>query len=231
MKKYLLLILIISMSFLLGMGVGLKKSFPYPQLKSLKVFMIGKDRVNSRLYYYKKRVGEFFTYNRNYDIVMLGDSITDRTDWNALFKRKDILNRGISGDSTDGMLQRLESLPKSIKKAFIMIGINDLGKGSTVEYIYNNYIKIIKILQEHGITPIIQSTLYIAYDTGKRKNDDVRHLNDLLKSFTLDNHLTFIDLNKNLSENEHLKLDYTDDGIHLNSQGYKEWAKVIKNYF
>ena len=42
--------------------------------------------------------------------------------------------------------------------------------------------------------------------------------------------VTYIDMYKELSENDLLKEDYTDDGIKLNSNGYKKVFKVINRY-
>ena len=229
LKKFLFIFLFISI-FFLGMEVGVRKSFPYPELKFLKILLIGNDRVNSKLHYYKKRFAEFFEFKKTYHIVMLGDSITDRTDWNKLLDRDDILNRGISGDNTDGMLKRLDSFPHTIRVAFIMIGINDLGKGSSVEHIYLNYIKILTKLQKLAITPIIQSTLYVTYDTDNRKNRDIVHLNSLIMRYAIKHNIVFIDLNYYLSKNGHLCYQYSNDGIHLNRLGYKKWGLILKNY-
>lgn len=230
MKRKIVYISLAIVIFLIGVEVGLRKSFPYPQIKYIKTLMIGKDRVNSRLFYTAKLIHESLLPWQHYNIMMLGDSITDRTDWNELLGRTDILNRGISGDNTDGMLLRLNSFPQSIKKAFIMIGINDLGKGSSVNYIFTNYIKIIKKLKKQNIVPVIQSTLYITHDTKNRKNTDVKYLNTLLLDYAEENNLTYIDLNQHLSCNGHLCNDYSDDGIHLNRKGYAVWRSILKKF-
>lgn len=43
-------------------------------------------------------------------IVFIGDSITDGGEWNELLGRNDVVNRGIIGDTTNGVLNRLGSL-------------------------------------------------------------------------------------------------------------------------
>ena len=42
------------------------------------------------------------------DVVFLGNSITAGGNWSELLGRDRIVNRGIGGDNTVGMLQRLE---------------------------------------------------------------------------------------------------------------------------
>jgi hypothetical protein len=57
-----------------------------------------------------------------------------------------------------------------------MIGINDLLRGQSVEYVFGNYKKIIMRLKKVGIKPIIQSTLYVRSNT-KIINKRVKKLN------------------------------------------------------
>ncbi|MEX5997143.1 hypothetical protein [Providencia hangzhouensis] len=44
-------------------------------------------------------------------------------------------------------------------KIFIMLGVNDIMTGKTVEDTYNNYIEIIKTLKSKGFDIYVQSTL------------------------------------------------------------------------
>ena len=58
-------------------------------------------------------------------IVMLGDSITDKVDWNELLSRTDVVNRGIGSDITEGFINRLSDIyVLNPETCFIMGGIN-----------------------------------------------------------------------------------------------------------
>jgi hypothetical protein len=62
------------------------------------------------------------------DIVFLGNSLTEQGgDWSRRFNTPTVKNRGIAGDFTYGVLQRINEIwyykPTSV---FIMIGINDM---------------------------------------------------------------------------------------------------------
>jgi lysophospholipase L1-like esterase len=167
--------------------------------------------------------------NPKYPIVMLGDSITEYGNWNELLNRNNILNRGICGDTTKGVLQRMEYLGSEPKYCFLMIGINDLAAKETVQNVFNNYLKIINTLQSKKITPIIQSTLLT--DHGPIiDNKKVELLNEKLKEFSKERNINFIDLNKKLAPNGVLLKKYTTDGIHLNTQGYIIWRNELINY-
>ncbi|HEY4155590.1 MAG TPA: sialate O-acetylesterase, partial [Puia sp.] len=60
---------------------------------------------------YKQRLALFESYpNSTQDIIFLGNSITYGTDWNELLQMPRARNRGISGDISFGVLQRLEEI-------------------------------------------------------------------------------------------------------------------------
>ena len=63
------------------------------------------------------------TVDTENEIIFLGNSITEGGDWKVLFPNQNVINRGISGDTTDGILFRLDEITSSKpKKIFILIG-------------------------------------------------------------------------------------------------------------
>ena len=44
------------------------------------------------------------------DIVFIGNSITNGAEWNELFPQKRVKNRGISGDTSEGVFDRLDAV-------------------------------------------------------------------------------------------------------------------------
>jgi len=90
--------------------------------------------------------------------LFLGDSITDGGEWCELFGDARLKNRGISGDVTWGVLDRLSEVTAGKPvKIFLMIGVNDLARGKTVEEIIANYETIVERIRRE--TP--QTQLYI----------------------------------------------------------------------
>ena len=70
------------------------------------------------------------------DIIFLGNSITNGGEWAELLGNPHVKNRGISGDRTDGVLDRLHVITKGKPaKIFLLIGINDLSGGRSIEEI------------------------------------------------------------------------------------------------
>jgi lysophospholipase L1-like esterase len=164
------------------------------------------------------------------DIVMLGNSITHGVNWNDLLGRTDIVERGIVSDGIEGFLNRLEYVTKlSPKYVFIMGGINDIYAGEDITKVIALYKELIDILISEGITPVIQSTLYVAesYYLARNNNLQVTRLNNELKKYAEGKGLLYIDLNKRMSSKSYLKEELTRDGVHLNAAGYKIWRDEL----
>jgi len=163
-------------------------------------------------------------------IVMLGDSITARADWRNLLSRTDVANRGVGGDTTVGFINRLSDIYElSPEICFIMVGINDLQIGLSVSKTFMNYTEILKKLKNKGITPIIQSTLYVSETSPNWSliNNKVDDLNKMLKEYALKEGMMFLDVNSELSRGGALDSIYTYDGTHLLCNGYVKWRDLI----
>lgn len=186
--------------------------------------------IHSPYYYDKTSQFKLIMNNSQPKYMMLGDSITDGGLWNELLNRDDVVNRGISGDVTLGVLNRMDSVQSSLKKAFIMIGINDINREIPMDTVFSNYIEIIKQLQNKNIIPIVQSTLYMGISR-VQNNKKVTKLNNLLMEYCKENKIEFIDLNKILSPNNLLDKNFTNDDLHLNGNGYLLWSKELSKYF
>lgn len=232
MKKKIFISSVIVIAFVYGVLVGTKKIFPFEQLKYIKDYFVVKNNLNDRspYYYHKKSQFEFLANSDDYKIVMIGDSITDGGLWDELLKNNLVQNRGIGGDTTDGVLDRLSSINQKIEIAFIMIGINDFSRHKSVDEVFENYKKIIENLHKKEIKIYIQSTLYVGENQPKRLNKSVELLNQKLQEYSINNNLTFIDLNKLLSPNKVLEKKFSLDEVHLNGDGYQLWSEEIKKY-
>lgn len=188
-----------------------------------------------RAYYYHKKEHFESLPNGENEIVFLGNSITDNAEWWELFGDPRIRNRGIGGDDTDGILERLDEVTESRPlKIFIMIGTNDLAYGKSVEYIIENYKKI--ILRITGSTPGTKIYIQSVIPTDDavhytRKNNDIIAVNDRLREIAAASGLTYIDLFSLFClENNKLNPEYSIDGLHLNGKGYEVWKEAIIKY-
>lgn len=171
------------------------------------------------------------------DIVFLGNSITAGTDWSKLLNLSNAKNRGISGDITFGVLERLdEVISGKPAKVFVLIGINDVSRNIPDSLILKNYRKIIdRIRNGSRKTEIYFYTLLpVNSSFGKFKNhygkdEHILSLNNQIREFDKMKKVTVIDLYPHfLDEQKRLKAELTKDGLHLVLAGYEVWAEVLR---
>lgn len=189
-------------------------------------------------YYNQKRSLFEQLPDTKHEIIFLGNSITDGAEWAELFKNPRIKNRGISGDTTDGVLYRLKEVTSSAPdKVFLMIGINDLSRDVSKETVFENICKIATQIKEDSpkTRVFIQSILPVNASLGKfakhtNKGAEVIWVNDQLKDWCGQNKFKYIDLYSRLVSpgTQELNPDFTNDGLHLTSGGYLQWADRIR---
>lgn len=230
MTRRILFFLLFSFTLLIGLIWGVASThynfFPYKQLRNIKRIISPELAFNP---YYYDRVSIFNTFQGNADIVMIGDSLTDFGEWNEILQGKSILNRGISGDRTDGVLKRLDSvIATGASKAFIMIGFNDINAEVDAVKIIKNYEDIILKLTDNGMSVFIQSILFINDNAKSPTNKIIAQVNHQLKTLSQNTQsVTYINLNSKLAPSGKLESQFTTDGIHLNSKGYEVWRDLL----
>lgn len=173
------------------------------------------------------------------DVVMLGNSLTENGgDWGKRLGKKHVVNRGIIGDEVMGVYERLHQiLPGHPKKLFLMIGINDVSHNLTADSIAGMIrLTVERIQRESPETELhLQSLLPINESFGRYKlltgkTDLVPEINTRLRALAQEKKIDFIDLFPLFAEGNTnvLRKDLTTDGLHLNEEGYKIWAKALK---
>ena len=161
-------------------------------------------------------------------VILLGDSITEGLDASLLRHTDSVFNMGISGDTTVGMINRLSLLDNVRNQKVIvllMIGVNDLGMNLTVDKIVENIEIILNYFEGGESYVVIQEIIYT--DGRKRDNKKISNLNDRLEYLSHDRSIPIIQINSRLAKEKELHPEFTYDGIHLNHNGYKEWASII----
>ncbi len=172
-------------------------------------------------------------------IIFLGDSHIEFGDWKKHLKDSSIINRGVAGDNTFGVLARLQDVIDRLpSKVFICIGINDVSKNIPEQIIEKNIMTMVKRIKQaspktqifvHGILPT-NDAVKKEYPDAYNKNDRARQVNDQLKINSLKNGFTFVDLYSKFQDtNGKLNAIYAyEDGLHLNANGYKLWIEILK---
>lgn len=171
------------------------------------------------------------------DYIFLGNSITAGTDWAKLLNLPQAKNRGISGDISFGVLDRLQDIiDGKPAKIFILIGINDISRNIPDSVILRNYKTIVnRIRTGSKKTKIYFNTLLPVNSSFERfknhygKDEHILWLNSEIKKLAAKN-VTVIDLYPQFTDKDnHLRAELTKDGLHLIPEGYKVWADFLNS--
>lgn len=161
-------------------------------------------------------------------VAFLGDSITaGGGEWGRFFGRKDMKNCGVGGFMTGQILWLMDEtvIEAKPKMCIYMAGINDLANKIPYDVIFENEVRIVRRLLDAGIVPVVESTLYTLHNTAQ--NDEVDIINARIRDWCKENGVTYLDVNTILSEDHHLREDYSVDGVHVNEQAYKAWCAYL----
>ena len=174
------------------------------------------------------------------DIVFVCNSITDGGEWLEFFNNPHVKNRGISGDRTVGVLDRLDAIVSGQpKKIFLLIGVNDLNHGTSIDSIATNIGMIVDEIQAKSPKTKIylQSVLPVSdekkmFSGHTSKAGSIVPLNKLIQEIATNKSVTYIDLYSKFinPETGKMNLKYTNDGLHLLGAGYQNWAEIVKPY-
>ncbi len=190
--------------------------------------------------HYTKRLALFkIEKNSIGKILFLGNSITEGGNWRKLLKDSSVVNRGISGDNTFGVLQRLEEATRhKPSKLFLLIGVNDLSKSIPNAVIIENIFAIVNRIRAGSPKTIIyvQSILPVnptvkGFMTRFSKQDDILEINKQMAKYQETLKYTFVDIHDQfLDQSKLLDARFTGDGLHLNAAGYIHWVQYLKKY-
>jgi lysophospholipase L1-like esterase len=171
-------------------------------------------------------------------VVFLGNSITEAGPWSEVLPGINVINRGISGDNSWGVLNRLNQvIAVKPAKIFLLIGVNDLKRGVPVEYIVKNYDRIAAAIKAalpktklhlQSVLPVHEPMLANIY--AKISNEKIKQLNEGLKQVAAKYQVPFIDLYNEVfvDEKGQMRRDYTTDGLHCKPAGYIAWSDYLK---
>lgn len=188
---------------------------------------------------YAIKVASFKAQNRLVSkggIAFIGDSITQDFPVHDFFSGHLVYNRGIGGDTTQGLLNRLtESVFElSPRVVVILIGTNDLALLTTTPLEIAHRIQQIvnRINEMLPQTKIILQSVYPvnskldSLSVGKRTNQSIQLINQHLASLTS---AQFVNMDPWLKDDQgQLKKDYTVEGLHINHVGYEVITEVLK---
>ncbi|WP_026100148.1 SGNH/GDSL hydrolase family protein [Fortiea contorta] len=173
--------------------------------------------------------------------ILAGDSISLWFPPQLLPENRSWLNQGISGETSDGLLRRLNLFDRTQPESIlVMIGINDLIRGVSDEVILDHQQQIISYLQKaHPKVPVVVQSILphgaeAATWEGREKllaipNSRIRQLNQKLQAIATKKGAQYLDLYPLFANQQgNLHFEFTTDGLHLNSQGYIVWRTALQ---
>ncbi|MBY0347092.1 MAG: hypothetical protein GTN67_14240 [Hydrotalea flava] len=173
-------------------------------------------------------------------IMFLGNSITEMGNWEILLNDSTVINRGIGGDITYGVLKRLEDvIARQPSKVFLLIGINDIGKDIPDAVIADNIGKIVRRIQAgspdakvyvESIMPVNPDVVNFPQHYDKQSH--IVHTNQLIQKMAAQLKVPFINIHDLFTDEKgRLNAKYTADGLHLTATGggYQKWVAYLKD--
>ncbi len=183
------------------------------------------DLENAFFTYQRLRIAQYEIENAEFedyecDVVFLGDSLTDGYDLKKFYPQFVVSNRGINGDRTTWLEQRLKVSLFDLKPkvAVMLIGANNM------DSMFDNYENILKSFVENvPNTKIILLSLTSMSGEWGKKNQLAAFNNVKIKMLAEKYGFEFVDLYSALLnlETSEIYAEYTSDGGHLTNLGYQ----------
>ncbi len=175
--------------------------------------------------------------------ILAGDSLSLWFPAELLPEDKNWLNQGISGETSNGLLKRLDLFDRTQPEViFVMVGINDLIRGMSDEVILDNQRQIMSYLRK--VHPAVQIVVQSILPHGGEKttwegrekllavdNSRIRQLNQQLRSVAANEGVKYLDLYPLFTSKQgNLRREFTTDGLHLSPEGYIVWRSALQIY-
>ncbi len=181
--------------------------------------------------HYNNKVAQFAEENAtctpgSVDVVFLGDSLTEGYDLARYYPQYVTLNRGIGGDTSFGLEERLQVSVYDVqpKVAVMLIGANNQGT------VLENYERILQGLRDNlPSTKIVLLSLTSMGGDWGHNNERAAYNSAVIQVLARDYGFSFVDLYTPLLNPETGEIfpEYTTDGGHLTPLGYEVLTAAI----
>jgi lysophospholipase L1-like esterase len=180
-------------------------------------------------------------------VVFFGDSITDYCDLKTYYPEYVTVNRGISGNTTTDLLNRMQVSVYDAhpSEVVLLIGINDMmNEGNRPSEVAPRYEQIVKQIREHcPKAKLVCQSVYPGWKGDPEKANmgmtfpldgfaaDILELNGYIKKICEKYDCVYADIHAVLrKEDDTMVPDYSFDGCHPNADGYQVISAELKKY-
>ena len=181
--------------------------------------------------YYKEKLETYAEENEKYadreiDVAFLGDSLTDGYDLKTYYPDYTVANRGIGGETSHGLLERMQVSLYELqpKVAVVLIG------GNNLKTMLESYESILIGIKENAPeTNVVLCSLTAMGGSFKEKNEISSYNNVYIKKLAQKYGFEFVDLFTPLFDETtgEIYSSYTSDGVHLTPDGYEVLTEAI----
>lgn len=177
------------------------------------------------------------TLDGTYDIAVLGDSHAELGRWHRVLPGRRIGNFGVGGEEIAEIARRVDRvITAKAATAFIFAGTNDLLHGRSPQDAVRDLRPLIEALQSRGVA--VRVNALFCLQPAKWRHPGIRQLacdeflafNRLARPLVTEAGAIFIDIATPLMHGDQLRLDFTNDGLHLNERGYEVLRAIWSRY-
>ena len=163
------------------------------------------------------------------DVVFAGDSITGYGLWHQWFPRHRVVNRGVAGDTSGGLLGRVGTVAGGQGAVSLLIGTNDLASGISPDRVAANIAAILSAIRAAG--PGTRILLSSVMPRTRAYRARIIALNQELAPLARAEGAAFLDLWPALADDQGaIRPEFTSDQVHLTSAGYAAWVAVLREH-
>ncbi len=223
-NKILIAICVIFSLAVASFGVWFFGFYLPEQEKEAERERLVKEYYDSKLARYQEENEIFADYE--VDVAFLGDSLTDGYNLAEYYPDYLTANRGIGGETTHGLEQRMQVSLYDLKPkvAVMLIG------GNNLKTMFENYENLLIGMRDNlPNTKVILVSLTAMGGNFAHKNQTVAYNNVIIKKLAAKYGFSFVDLYTPLFDEStgEIRADYTSDGAHLTPQGYEVFTDAL----
>jgi lysophospholipase L1-like esterase len=172
------------------------------------------------------------------DLLFLGDSITDfwrnigKPVFDSNFASYKTANFGIAGDTTQGVLWRLQNgegqgyKPKAI---MLMIGTNNTGRNTSAEIALGVAAVVFELQRDFPDAKILLLGIFPRGRADQPVRQKIADINKIISCLHDNQHVFYMDIgDKFLAPDGSIPREVMNDGLHPSAKGYVIWAQAVK---
>jgi len=140
-----------------------------------------------------------------------------------------VLNKGVNGQRTGGMLLRFEKdvVTENPSVVIVLGGVNDIYQGRTPASVEKNLEAIYSLAEAKKIVPLAATIL--PYDSaGPTESAAIREVNSWIEAISISKDRLFCDTNLAVrDEKDPDLLSSSPDGLHPDVEGYRKMGEAL----